>query len=103
MNGQLRMSRERDIAHEPARIGGETLMRSLRGGTVARSKLAAELVTDADVESERAIVEHIRRTCRDHAGLGEEAHAADISAEHLWIVDPLDGTTNFAHRIPHFA
>ena len=38
-----------------------------------------------------------------HSILGEEELAADTSAEHLWIIDPLDGTTNFVHDIPHFA
>ena len=38
-----------------------------------------------------------------HAILGEEQWSGSIDADHLWIVDPLDGTNNFAHRIPHFA
>ena len=35
--------------------------------------------------------------------LGEESHREDITSEHLWIIDPLDGTNNFSHKIPHFA
>jgi len=68
-----------------------------------RHKGSVDLVSDADVEAERAIADVIRRTYPDHSILGEEELSDDISAEHLWIIDPLDGTTNFAHDIPHFA
>ena len=57
---------------------------------------------------ERAIVAVIRKTFPDHAVLGEELHGGDqvsaavLSSEHLWIVDPVDGTNNFVHGIPHF-
>lgn len=61
------------------------------------------IVTRADVESERAIVSRIRNQFPNHAILGEEEHAGPVDAEHLWIIDPLDGTNNFAHQIPHFA
>lgn len=96
-------TRELEIARAAARRGGE-ILRDAFGGTIAfRTKAPAELVTDADVASEAAIVDLIRSEFPTHAVLGEEGHAADLSAEHLWIVDPLDGTTNFAHRLPHFA
>lgn len=69
-----------------------------------RTKSASvDLVSDADVEAERAIAEVIRGQFPTHSILGEEEHTDDVTAEHLWIVDPLDGTTNFAHGIPHFA
>ncbi|MBP87271.1 MAG: inositol monophosphatase [Planctomycetaceae bacterium] len=61
------------------------------------------LVSQADVEAEQAIAEIIQETFPTHEILGEETNDGSIDAEHLWIVDPLDGTTNFAHRIPHFA
>jgi myo-inositol-1(or 4)-monophosphatase len=64
-----------------------------------------DLVTDADRASERLIAEAIRRRFPDHQLLAEEgATAADAGASpYRWVVDPLDGTTNFAHRYPHFA
>ncbi len=68
-----------------------------------RTKDIANFVSDADVEAEHAIADIIKRSFPDHAILGEEAHQGDVRAEHLWIVDPLDGTTNFAHKIPQFA
>ena len=61
------------------------------------------IVTQADVESENAIVAEIRKSFPDHAYLAEEEHSGSREAEHLWIIDPLDGTNNFAHGIPHFA
>jgi len=48
-------------------------------------------------------VELIRSNFADHSFLAEEAYSETISAEHLWVIDPLDGTNNFAHGIPHFA
>ena len=61
------------------------------------------IVTQADVDAERAIVAEIKKTFPDHEFLGEEEHSASADAKHLWVIDPLDGTNNFAHGIPHFA
>lgn len=68
-----------------------------------RSKQDYNLVSDADEDAERVIAEVIHRSFPGHAILGEELHQAEADAEHLWIVDPIDGTNNFAHQIPHFA
>ena len=95
--------KELEIAQKAARIGGDIVARYFREGVEIRSKDAHNLVTDADIESEKAIVDCIRETFPEHEVMGEEGHTADVSAEHLWIIDPLDGTTNFAHQIPHFA
>jgi myo-inositol-1(or 4)-monophosphatase len=94
---------EIEVAFEAARQGGEVVARYFREGVEVRGKETYNLVTDADVESEKKIVETIRKTFPEHQVLGEEFSEADLSAEHLWIVDPLDGTNNFAHKIPHFA
>lgn len=67
------------------------------------------IVTAADVEAEKAIIQSIAAAFPDHIFLAEEMHSADsdkdhfADAEHLWVIDPLDGTNNFAHGIPHFA
>ena len=96
-------SPELRIAEAAARAGGEVVSRYFRDGIAIRSKGIADLVSDADVEAERTIVAVIRRQYPSHAVIAEEAHQGDADAEHLWIVDPLDGTNNFAHQIPHFA
>lgn len=91
------------IAEAAARAGAEIVARYFRDGCTIRSKASYNLVCDADVEAEHAVVAVIREAFPDHAILGEEAHTPPADAEHLWIIDPLDGTNNFAHRVPHFA
>lgn len=91
------------VAEDAARAAGAILTRYFREGVAMRSKDTANLVSDADLEAERAIVEVIRRAYPGHEILGEEEQKGDASAEHLWVVDPLDGTNNFAHKVPHFA
>ena len=66
-----------------------------------RSKSPNELVTEVDEAAERIIVDHIRTGYPDHAFLGEEGGARGTS-EFEWIIDPLDGTTNYIHRFPVF-
>ena len=82
---------------------GAVASRYFRDGVAMRSKDVANLVSDADVEAEHAIAAVIKRAFPSHAILGEEAYEGDVTAEHLWVVDPIDGTNNFAHQIPHFA
>jgi myo-inositol-1(or 4)-monophosphatase len=97
-----------DSATDAAQIGGDILMRYLREGVQIRDKSADggktyDLVSDADIESEKAIATYLRDQYPGHELLGEEELVGDVDAEHLWIIDPLDGTNNFAHQIPHFA
>lgn len=89
-----------------ARLGAEALLprfRSLEAHQIDE-KARNDLVTIADRESERAILEAINHRFPDHAVLSEEAgwHQRD-SSRPTWIVDPLDGTTNFVHGLAHFA
>ena len=95
--------RELDVARQAAQAGGEILASYFRQGIAMRLKQACDLVSDADVESENAIVAVLQEAFPNDAILGEEEAKADVTAERLWIVDPLDGTTNFAHDLPHFA
>jgi len=62
-----------------------------------------DLVTDADVAAEQSIVATIAETFPDHAILAEESGASGDNARDRWVIDPLDGTTNFAHGVPIFA
>ncbi|MGN6544421.1 MAG: inositol monophosphatase family protein [Aureliella sp.] len=86
-----------------AEAGGRVVLHYFERGVEMHDKGTVELVSQADVESEQAIARVLAARFPDHAVLGEEEHSGSVSAEHLWIVDPLDGTNNFAHRIPHFA
>jgi myo-inositol-1(or 4)-monophosphatase len=92
-----------DVALCAAREAGGILTRYFHEGFAVRAKGVADFVTDADVAAERRIVEVIRNAFPDHAVLAEEENPGNVEAEHLWVIDPLDGTTNFAHHIPHFA
>ena len=62
---------------------------------------AIDLVTDADVQSEAAIIDTIGEAFPEHAILAEESGDHEGSGGR-WIIDPLDGTTNFAHSLPQF-
>jgi myo-inositol-1(or 4)-monophosphatase len=88
-----------------ARAGGEVLLRHFRGGDLdVRLKAENDYVTRADRESEAAIAALIRdRHPGDHL-LGEEggAHAGGRGVRQ-WLIDPLDGTTNFLHGLPVFS
>ncbi|MDH3883729.1 MAG: inositol monophosphatase [Desulfobacterales bacterium] len=66
-------------------------------------KGAFNLLTEADTESEKKIITTIRETFPDHAILAEESGASEGTGEYRWLIDPLDGTTNFAHQLPIFA
>ncbi len=94
---------ELKIAERAARAGGEVVSRYYRDGITMRSKDVSNLVSDADLEAERVIVATIRSAYPGHEILGEEEQKGDVDAEHLWIIDPLDGTNNFAHKVPQFA
>ena len=61
------------------------------------------LVTETDKVSEKLITDFIRKKYPSHGILAEEGSEANKSAEYLWVVDPLDGTSNFAHGLPIFA
>jgi myo-inositol-1(or 4)-monophosphatase len=91
------------VAVRAARAAGRIHMRWLARTTkVSRKSNSIDLVTEADKESEAAIIETINRAFPTHAILAEESGASDHSSPHRWIVDPLDGTTNFAHGYPAF-
>lgn len=62
-----------------------------------------DLVTEADVASEESIIATIHEVFPDHAILAEESGASGNGQNDLWVIDPLDGTTNFAHQLPIFA
>src|SRR5947209_705560 len=87
-----------DAAIEIAREAGAVLM-AHRG---ARFELKGEhdLITAADRASERLIIERLRARFPEHGIVAEEGGRAEMKAELRWYVDPLDGTTNFAHGFP---
>lgn len=93
------------VALLAARAGGDKLI-EWRGKFSTREKSPADLVTDADLASQRAIAEVVAEHFPSHAFLGEEnpGAAGQLLAEpYCWVVDPLDGTTNYVHGFPAFS
>jgi len=86
-----------------ARAAGSILNERLRLHRQVDFKGEINLVTDADRRAEEAIVHILRSHFPDHQILAEEGSTGAESSEYRWIIDPLDGTTNYAHRYPHFA
>lgn len=93
-----------NIAIEAARQGADLMTRHMaKLDTIpVERKARHDYVSEVDRACERAIIDSLRRRYRDHAFLGEETGASGDS-DHVWIIDPLDGTTNFLRGIPHFA
>jgi myo-inositol-1(or 4)-monophosphatase len=85
-----------------AREAGALLMDYFRRRVSIQYKGEADLVTEADRASEKLIRERIRKLWPGHDILGEEEGLVDNGSEYRWYVDPLDGTTNFAHGYPVF-
>ncbi len=96
-----------EVACEAARLGGSVLEGRF-GGTfeVKKKGTAIDLVTEMDLKSEQVIVDYISRNFPAHAILAEEnayGTAASQRSAYKWIIDPLDGTTNYAHGYPIYA
>lgn len=94
-----------NIAVQAARQAGAIILRSMgRLDTLTvQTKAPNDFVTEIDLKAERAIIETIRKAHPDHAILAEESgthSSGDSDVE--WIIDPLDGTTNFVHGFPAF-
>jgi len=88
---------------EIAREAGALLMDYFHRRVSVEYKGEADLVTEADRESESLIRDRIRNFWPSHDILGEEQGLVDTGSEYRWYVDPLDGTTNFAHGFPVFS
>lgn len=90
------------VAREAALQGGRVLLKYLDSGVEVSAKGPRNLVTEADLAAEKAIIDIIRRYFPHDSILAEESgvHGA---GERQWVIDPLDGTTNYSHRYPFFS
>lgn len=91
-----------EIAVEIAREAGAVLMARFDRHIAIESKGESDLVTEADRASERLIVERLSAQFPSHAIVAEEGGGHESTSGFRWYVDPLDGTTNFAHGFPCF-
>ena len=71
--------------------------------TVEKKSTNIDLLTNADKESEAHIISKIQEQYPEHSILSEEQGELNTDSEYLWVIDPLDGTTNFSHNLPIFA
>lgn len=90
------------VAEGIARQAGALLRDFYQKGVTAEYKGEADLVTAADRASEKLIVEQLKSAFPEHGIYGEEGTRDRLESEYRWYVDPLDGTTNFAHGFPAF-
>lgn len=93
-----------EVAHAAAKASTQIIMAAVDKPRQISFKGTADLVTETDKNCEEAIIKVIRETFPHHGLLGEEGGVSgDVESDFLWCVDPLDGTTNFAHGYPSFA
>ncbi len=94
-----------NIAIQAARQASKTVLRSIDRLDSLKVTLKArnDFVTEVDHRSELEIIQVIRKSYPDHAILGEETGHSETDSEYCWIIDPLDGTTNYIHGFPHFS
>lgn len=97
------LQQAREVAERTALAAGELLRERVRTERVINHKGTVDLVTDADEESERLIAGALRQAFPTFRLMGEEGASGAAAHDYGWIIDPIDGTTNFAHGYPHFA
>ena len=100
----LRLEQLSRIARATADLGGSVLMQHYGQLVSIRQKArAGDLVTDADLAAEKAVLDGLGEATPEIPVLAEESGAQGDVSDLCWCVDPLDGTTNFAHGYPFFA
>ena len=91
-----------EIALQASKAAGEILLKYYGANNLIEIKSDNSPVTIADTESEREIIEIISKNFPNHSILGEESGSKEHDSEYLWVIDPLDGTSNFSNTIPYF-
>lgn len=102
-----------DVAVEAATLAGQQLVRNFRNHqasvhgaeivSVANRSLSKEITSSNDYEADKIIIDLIRSRCPDHDILTEETGHIDNGSPYKWIIDPLDGSSNFLNHNPFFA
>ena len=95
-----------NIALRAARLAGEMIVRSADNLELVKvdEKGRHDFVTEVDRRSEETIIYNIKKAYPDHRFVGEESGTSgNPDSDVEWIIDPLDGTTNFVRGIPHVA
>jgi len=92
-----------NVAVVAARKAGEVLRVNFRQERQVRYKGRANIVTDVDLQAEKALITFLRAEYPEHGILSEESDPIDGSSQYKWILDPLDGTNNYSFGIPFFS
>ena len=91
-----------DVALQATSTAGEIIRNGWNSDKQITFKGRADIVTDIDVAAEKAVLEILTSAFPDFGILAEESQPVAGSSPYRWVVDPLDGTRNYAHSIPHF-
>ncbi len=91
-----------EVCETAARRAGELVLGRFRTDVEVSLKGRANVVTDADLASERLILDYVTGEYPDFGVLSEESAPVAGASPYTWVVDPIDGTRNFAEGIPHF-
>jgi len=96
------MSNYLEAASNAARVAGESLRKNFQQPLRVNSAEAHDIKLEIDVQTQELITKLLLTEFPQHALYGEEGIVGDQTAEHQWIVDPIDGTVNYYYGIPHF-
>jgi myo-inositol-1(or 4)-monophosphatase len=86
-----------------AKAAGDIIVKSLKTRKIVDYKSADNFLTDTDLKAEKKILSIIKEKFPTHSFYTEEGLGKKVVSDHLWVIDPLDGTTNFVHSFPHFS
>ncbi len=98
----MKKSKELGVAIKAARKAGTILMKHYGKLKSVQYKKYQDMVTVADKQAEKAIIEIIKKDYPEHSIYGEETGRHMKKSDYLWVIDPLDGTTNFVMQVPFF-
>lgn len=103
--GKIPMQPMLNIAIRAAHRAGDFIVRKINKLPDLKVEVKAQndYVSEVDRDAEARIIDELRKAYPDHGIIAEESEAIDADADYLWIIDPLDGTTNFLHGFPHYA
>ena len=91
-----------EVIDQAVRAAGKIIQDGWNADKQITFKGRADIVTDIDVAAEKAVLEILTGEFPDFGILAEESPPVDGESPYKWVVDPLDGTRNYAHGIPHF-
>ena len=91
-----------EVAQQAAGLAGQIIRDRFATAKDIRFKGRADIVTDVDLSAEKAVLELLREEFPDFGVLAEESAPIESNSGYTWVVDPLDGTRNYAMGIPHF-